>query len=92
MKVTGRRRLGALLLCLCFLALCLLSRILVYIMVNIVLFRSAACIGLACFRQLPCAQKICSQCFSSRFLKAFNVPAYTMLGGKLFQLFITVYC
>ena len=38
-----------------FLAFCLLSRILVYIMLNITLFKSAACIDRACFRQLPCA-------------------------------------
>ena len=49
---------------------------------------------LACFRQLFCAIHIlyqfCFQCSSRRFLKEFSVPANTMLGGKLFQLFITL--
>ena len=32
----------------------------------------------------------CSQCLFRRILKEFSVPANTMLGGKLFQLFIIV--
>ena len=36
------------------LAICLLSHILEYIMVHIILIKSAACIGLDCFHQLPC--------------------------------------
>ena len=38
-----------------FLAFCLLSHVLVYNMLSIILFRSAAYIDLACFRQLPFA-------------------------------------
>ena len=76
-----------------FLAFCLLSHVLVYIMLNIICFRSALRIlpDLACFRQLLCAIHIlyqfCFQCSSRRFLKEFSVPANTMLGGKLFQFF-----
>ena len=35
-------------------SLWLLSRILVYTMVNIIVFKSAACTDLACFHQLLC--------------------------------------
>ena len=44
------------------------------------------------FSSVTLCPKKCSQCLSSRFLKAFNVPAYTVSGGKLFQFFINVYC
>ena len=37
-----------------FIAFCLLSHILVYIMLSVILFNSAACIDLACFHQLAC--------------------------------------
>ena len=31
-----------------------------------------------------------SHCLSNKFLKEFSVPANTLLGGKLFQLYITL--
>ena len=60
-------------------------------MVNIILFSSAACIGLASFRHLPRAVYFLIQIFIWKcFWTEFSVHANTMLGGKLFQLFITL--
>ena len=53
-------------------------------MVNLVLHKSAVCIDLACFSQLPCAKKICSKCLSKEVLKTFSVPANTISYGKVF--------
>ena len=72
----------------------LLSSILIYIIVNIILFKSAACTGsdLACFYQLPCGS--CAKYFlfpmflNFKTLK-FSVPANTTSDGKLFQMLMT---
>jgi len=50
-------------------------------------------IDLACFRHGYLVLYIfCSQYLFRRFLNEFSVPASTMFGGKLFQLFITLDC
>ena len=59
-------------------------------MVNLILFKSAACIGLAVFVSYLVLCILSSECLSRTFLMDFSVPANTMLRGKLFQLFITL--
>ena len=51
------------------LAFCLLNRILVYIMLSIILFKSALCIDLACFGQLPCAINVLFPMFIQKVFK-----------------------
>ena len=57
-------------------AFCLLSCILGYTMVNIVLFKSAVCVDMACFHQLPCAKYFLFPMLIlyRRFLMELSVP------------------